>query len=231
HGELGGVVDTADTGGEETRHRGGVHHVAAPSSADHARHESHDAVDRAGEIDSHDPVPVVVARFLDGLKEIDAGVVEQEGHDAEFRLHRFRSACQILSRGHIHLHPHGARVVERLKRRVDGVAADVGDGNVAALREERAHQPDTDAVGAAGDECRTACEVLHVWSFLWRWRAVSAAWIGFRNRNLKVRLYSSFSGRSGTAAHMAWARSSMPCGSSSPRMHSIMATTAPLEVP
>src|SRR5256885_12216344 len=63
----------------------GVQTCALPISlarADHARHEGHDAVDRAVEIDPHEPVPVVVARLLDGLKQIDAGVVEQEAHDA-----------------------------------------------------------------------------------------------------------------------------------------------------
>src|SRR5207302_9276332 len=113
----------------------------------------------------------------------------------------------MLARGHIHLNAHGSRVVERSQRGVDGGGADVGDGDVAALREQRPNEPDADAVRAAGDERGAACEVPHVVPFLWR--AVSAGWIGLRKKKLAEQLYCSFSGRAGTAAHKAHARSSL----------------------
>ena len=119
-----------------------------------------------------------------------------------------RGACQVCARRHIHGYSHGVRVVEGLERRVDVSRADVRDGDVAALSQQRTHQTDADTVRAAGDEGRAACKVFHMLPRFWR--AVSAAWIGLRNRKLKVRLYSSFSGRSGTAAHIAAARSSTP---------------------
>ena len=208
HRELRGVVDAASSGRKEARHRRRIDHVAALTRADHARHERHDAIDRTLQIDAHDPVPIVVARLVDGLKQIDAGVVEQEADHAEFRFHGVRGTRHVLPRRHVHRHAHRARIVERLERRIDGCGADVGDGDIAALREQRAHQSDADSVRAARHERGTSCKIFHALPLLCR--AVSAAWIGFRNSMLKVRLYSSFSGRSGTAAHMACARSSTP---------------------
>ena len=90
--------------------------------------------------------------------------------------------------------------------------ADIGDRDLAALRQQRADQADPDSVGAAGDERGAACKILH--DFNPFWRAISAAWIGLRNSTLKVLLYSWFSGRLGTAAHIACARSSTPCRNS-----------------
>src|SRR2546430_15600589 len=101
----------------------------------------------------------------------------------------------MLARGHIRLNAHGSRVVERSQRGVDGGGADVGDGDLATPREQRANEPNADAVRAAGDERGAACEVLPVLYFLRRRRAVPAAGVGFTNRKLEVGLYFSVLGR------------------------------------
>ena len=101
---------------------------------------------------------------------------------------------------------------EILQRLLDRLRADIGNRNLAAFGEQRADQPDSNAVGAAGHERGAAREILHCFDPLWR--VISAAWIGLRNSTLKVLLYSSFSGSLGTAAHIAWARSSIPCRNS-----------------
>src|SRR5262249_51802414 len=83
------------------------------------------------------------------LEEIHTRIVEEQAYDAELSFDRLRSACQIRSGGHVHLHTHGARVVERLQRRIDMRRADVGDSDVTTLRAPRTHQADTDAASSA----------------------------------------------------------------------------------
>jgi hypothetical protein len=125
------------------------------------RHEGHHPVDRTVEIYPHQPVPVRPARILDGLEQVDPGVVEQQRNRAEPGLDFVRCADHVLAARNIDLDPHDQLVVEALQRAVDMVLADIGDRDLAALGEQRPDQPDADTIGAAGDKGGAAGEFDH----------------------------------------------------------------------
>src|SRR5690606_25167865 len=106
-------------------------------------------------------VPVGVRARRGRREEVDAGVVEHQAARADRGLDLVRGGSEACAVHHIEPAAHDLAIVEAGERRVDRVLADVGDRHFAALIEQVAHDPESDAVGAAGDESRAAGEVDH----------------------------------------------------------------------
>jgi hypothetical protein len=155
------LVDPGRARGEPARHARGVDDIAALAMRDHARRECHHAIDRAVEIDPHQPVPVRIARFLDRLEQVHPGIVEQQGYGAEFRLDAVRRLSHCVARRDVDLDPHDHVIVERGERLRNGFLANVGHRDLAAFGEQRPHKANADAIGAAGDKGGPSHEVNH----------------------------------------------------------------------
>ena len=116
------------------------------------------------QVDAHHPIPVRIARFFNGLKKIDASIIEQQTDRAELRLDLICGLFHCDTGRHIDLHTHDALIVECFQGLFDGVLTDVGNGDFAAFGEQSPNEANTDAVSAAGDEGRASRKVDHAFN-------------------------------------------------------------------
>ena len=128
-----------------------------------ARNESHDAVDRAAQVDAENPVPVLVRRHVHRAKDVDAGVVDEDVDLPEDLFGLVGRAHESVAVGDIELermHTSGC-ILEVRECLIAMRFAHVGDDDLGAGRREGARDAEADATHAAGDEDDFVLEILH----------------------------------------------------------------------
>ncbi len=126
------------------------------------RHDQLGAVDHPAEVDGHGLVPGVEIRIVGRPAAVHPGIVAEHMDAAEGLQRLVHGRLQIAPVSHIGA-DEGDRIVSRERRPglVDVRHAPVGDHNLHAFGEKRAHHAEADAVRAAGDERDLPRQILH----------------------------------------------------------------------
>ncbi len=143
--------------------RRGRDHLSAISMSLNERQESANAVEHAGRIDAHSPVPIVVCRRAQPAEYTDARVVDDHVHlleDTDGFLRRLLHPGPV---GHVHIDGvHSVTcLLQVLHRFVEMRLSSIRDHDLHAGIGEGARDPQSDAAVATRDEGNLPLDILH----------------------------------------------------------------------
>lgn len=139
--------------------------MAALTVAQDQRRNDLDPVDDTTQVHPQSAVPGFEVRILRIAAAADAGVVAQNMDLAERTEGRLGGAAQLLAIAHIRVHDmHVAAPAEGLLHLLEIVPVEVHDHDLHPEAQEVLRHCLTDAARAAGHECNSAGEYLHLGS-------------------------------------------------------------------